>query len=603
MPNPAQDASNYVTAGHYGGGGVAGQAGFQPTFANPNSLDPLSYGGYNAGAADATQRYTGLADAIANKYQQQGATQQYRNQAIAGQMYGDASQLGGRLGASAAGLGGALGTSATNLGNALGNRAYGAAGAEGARAQYGAGIYGGAAEGSRVAAADALGQLRSAALGQQPSAAEIQEKRGVSDAMHAQLAAAAGARGGAYAQAAAQQQAVSAGADIQSRGVADAASIRANEMAQARGAYSGAANQLYGTAGQLGLGYEQIGDQSMNQLITAGGQQRLSAEQIAASSRLGALQTGQAGELGALEAGQRSALGFDTLGLEAGKSYDTLGLQGQQAYEGMAADVSRQQLGSNVQVYGAELGQSLGEQQLSAQQTSAAIGAGGEALSAGLLLAGGLSDERLKIDVAPQGSSDLPSPTGADEIIRQDPYGPDPGPAGLSRGQILGVFGKLRGAAQQLARPPTVSPAPSPQMQPLPPAVPAPVIGAAGNPISGSALGGPVMSDERTKTRVTPAPVADALLNQLDKSKSTFAYKNPADQPVSPLHPKLPAARFGGVMAQDLERTPEIGRQLVTDTPRGKQIEPQAGLSAALMAIGRLEERLRAVEGRKGKAA
>ena len=107
------------------------------------------------------------------------------------------------------------------------------------------------------------------------------------------------------------------------------------------------------------------------------------------------------------------------------------------------------------------------------------------------------------------------------------------------------------------------------------------------------------MSDERAKMSVSPAPTADALLDMLAKSKSTFAYRNPQDEPLSPLHPKLPGARFGGVMAQDLERTPEIGPQLVTNTPHGKMLEPQAVQSAMLMGLGRLAERMTALEGRR----
>ena len=107
------------------------------------------------------------------------------------------------------------------------------------------------------------------------------------------------------------------------------------------------------------------------------------------------------------------------------------------------------------------------------------------------------------------------------------------------------------------------------------------------------------MSDERAKTAVSPAPTADALLNLLAKSKATFAYKNPQDEPLSSLHPKVPGARFGGVMAQDLERAPEIGPQLVTNTPQGKMLEPAAVQSAILMGLGRIAERLNALEGRR----
>lgn len=91
--------------------------------------------------------------------------------------------------------------------------------------------------------------------------------------------------------------------------------------------------------------------------------------------------------------------------------------------------------------------------------------------------------------------------------------------------------------------------------------------------------------------------MADSFLDALDSSKATFEYKSPTDQPLSPLHPKLPGARFGGVMAQALERVPEIGQTLVTNTPHGKMVEPATGLSAVMMGLGRIDERLKALEG------
>lgn len=86
----------------------------------------------------------------------------------------------------------------------------------------------------------------------------------------------------------------------------------------------------------------------------------------------------------------------------------------------------------------------------------------------------------------------------------------------------------------------------------------------------------------------------DALLSTLAKSASTYEYKRPEDQPVSTPRPKQ--QQFAGVMAQDLERVPQIGSGLVTDTPQGKQVESNAALSALLAAVGRQQQQLQALQ-------
>jgi Chaperone of endosialidase len=57
--------------------------------------------------------------------------------------------------------------------------------------------------------------------------------------------------------------------------------------------------------------------------------------------------------------------------------------------------------------------------------------------------------------------------------------------------------------------------------------------------------------------------------------------------------------RRAGIMAQDLEVS-EAGRRIVRETPDGKAIDVSAGISAALAAVARLNERVREVE-KKGK--
>jgi hypothetical protein len=73
----------------------------------------------------------------------------------------------------------------------------------------------------------------------------------------------------------------------------------------------------------------------------------------------------------------------------------------------------------------------------------------------------------------------------------------------------------------------------------------------------------------------------------------SYEYRNPADEPRAG---GPTGGRYLGVMAQDLERAPGVGHQLVTDTPTGKRISTGAGLSAALAGLARLNERMSAME-------
>lgn len=63
-----------------------------------------------------------------------------------------------------------------------------------------------------------------------------------------------------------------------------------------------------------------------------------------------------------------------------------------------------------------------------------------------------------------------------------------------------------------------------------------------------------------------------------------------------------PSHRRLGVMAQDLERTPE-GRSMVTDTPRGKMVNTPQATMAALAALASLHDRVKALEGKRGRRA
>lgn len=119
--------------------------------------------------------------------------------------------------------------------------------------------------------------------------------------------------------------------------------------------------------------------------------------------------------------------------------------------------------------------------------------------------------------------------------------------------------------------------------------------------VVGAAGGLAMMSDVRAKTDIAaagaPRPggttAADSFLAHLKPYE--YNYKRAEDEPTGEPH----GGRYLGVMAQDVERTP-TGSTLVADTPRGKAIEGNAAIGAALAGLGRLHERVSALESRKG---
>jgi Chaperone of endosialidase len=116
--------------------------------------------------------------------------------------------------------------------------------------------------------------------------------------------------------------------------------------------------------------------------------------------------------------------------------------------------------------------------------------------------------------------------------------------------------------------------------------------GAGASAISG--LAGGYSSDEGLKEDVDDhSNLADEFLRRL--SPKSYRYKNMADEPRQP----GTGGRYLGVMAQDVESTPEIGKQIIINTPRGKMVSHGAAMSAALAGLGRLHERLADLEGDK----
>lgn len=93
------------------------------------------------------------------------------------------------------------------------------------------------------------------------------------------------------------------------------------------------------------------------------------------------------------------------------------------------------------------------------------------------------------------------------------------------------------------------------------------------------------LSDRERKRDIKNGdPAARSLLDAL--AAKTFHYRANPDGP-----------RELGVIAQDLERTPE-GRAIVRETPEGKAIDVAAGLGAALAGLADINRRLKRLEKR-----
>ena len=93
-------------------------------------------------------------------------------------------------------------------------------------------------------------------------------------------------------------------------------------------------------------------------------------------------------------------------------------------------------------------------------------------------------------------------------------------------------------------------------------------------------------SDERLKKEIedfNPSSFLDSLTGK------SWNYKDPE---------KFGSGRVNGVMAQDLEKTPE-GASLVEDTPEGKMVDYGKGFGTILGSMADMHQRLKKVEGAK----
>lgn len=98
---------------------------------------------------------------------------------------------------------------------------------------------------SRGSQLDALQMMQGAAMGNAPSQAAIMMRQGNDQAVANQMGMAAGARGPA-AMAMAQQQAMGNASNMSTNNMNNMGALRAQEMAQARGAYMGGASGMRG---------------------------------------------------------------------------------------------------------------------------------------------------------------------------------------------------------------------------------------------------------------------------------------------------------------------------------------------------------------------
>jgi hypothetical protein len=113
---------------------------------------------------------------------------------------------------------------------------------------------------------------------------------------------------------------------------------------------------------------------------------------------------------------------------------------------------------------------------------------------------------------------------------------------------------------------------------------------------AGPIIGAIAMSDERAKEDIKDG--GSDVDEMLDTLKPT-SYRYRASAPKEYTGNVGDGRRIAGIIAQDLERS-KAGRAIVQETGKGKGIDMVGGLSATLAGLARLNQRLRAVEGKKG---
>lgn len=479
----------------------------------------------------------------------------------------------------------------------------------------------------------ALGLLGSAARGDQPSVAQLQQSQGIDAAVRSQQALAASARGPA-AMAAAQQNAAGNTATIQQQGVAQNSMLRAQEMAQARGQYSEAANAMRGQDMQLMMG--------------------MRAQELQQQG----LDANQAQQQADMEMRQRQ-----------------LGLQGQLGFEGLGFQVQNAQLGAGIAAQGADFNQWNAQNALNQHSTDRATDIYmGAANAGGSLIGHAASDARVKTGIHTEAAhtaayvtSDARAKAAARaegfhegqehalaaiqnpaqrhamnmQLARGSEMGAQTGPGA----PVVAVTKPAHGAEPKLAYGASVRPGPVvgqdindygarliqkiPELPPQEqeagvmakvPVMPMPAPAQRPAPVMAS------LSDARAKQNAYEEGLAAAGQRMGAQLHEQFAQSSPMEQkaaqeargaaPAQMMEQLQPYSynykqgvpgedtgrRRFGVMAQDLQKSP-MGASIVEETPNGKMLDARHATGVHFAAEANLHQRLKGLEAERDERA
>lgn len=504
---------------------------------------------------------------------------------------------------------------------------------------------------------NAIDMLRRDANGQVPSAADAQFHQNLNQSMLANMSLANSARGGGAGMAAAQQGAQMQNAQAMGASNQQTAMMRAQEHAAAMQGYSTAAGQMRGQdLSQQGIDY---GNSQFGASLQA---QQNALNQQGALGYLGLGQSDINNQRGAAASKYASDTSYDAAKYGADMNFDSQVIGGVTSMAGGAMGAASDiRVKHDIAPAGGRY-EHLDEVPVEhmapgARQRMEAIyaGIGGGAFApAGTpgaeqlhsaLGAGPTSPRQreeadramgfgLPYEDAPGAGYGPPMGLRGGDLITSDAHAKkEAHAAGMAEGYQRGAIASHHGGliVEGTKGEPGVAPVPGPYpppnylagparapqpslqqvMGPVPPP-PAPpqapqLVGAMGaGAAQGAAIGmspqgqmlasagnGAVSSDERGKNvGGSFGSEADAFLEHLHPY--TYRYKDPSQEPSS----QPTGGHYLGVMAQDVEQAPGIGRQIVKDTPRGKVLEGGALMSAMAGGLGRLNERMSMLEGR-----
>lgn len=386
---------------------------------------------------------------------------------------------------------------------------------------------------------DALSLAQSAAMGNQPSAAEYQMRQGLGDAARQQMAMAASARGPSGLAMGQYNAAANTGA-MQQQGVNQAAQLRAQEMAQARGQYLQGAQGLRGQDLSQAMGQE------------------------------GLLQNTQSAQLQA----QANAAQLAERQWEAQSKMDE---EAARAQEGMAGNIA----GGVVSAIGSIVSDETMKTSIVPLQNDVSPESmrytGGGGITRAPIISLGVQNPDTGTHVGvPQPldraqdvfvSAPEAAPTAAPAFAAPPPAAAPPEAVPVDRlGNAFGALGRsLQGGGRSLDMP---------AYQPQNFTIQRPM----------------QISDERQKTSLNPQEAAPAQM--MDKLRP-YSYEYKQSTGLSP-------GRHYGIMAQDLEQSP-MGASAVRQTPRGKAIDVAESTGLHFANESNLHQRLKAIEDKLGR--